>query len=511
MQLLCPSAATRLIVLTLLAAALVPTLAFGAFTEFYCDPVNGNNVNGGSDSGSPSMSDTAGTGSWTSTTNVYVSVATTGTVAVGQFMSIYTGAETKADYTARITTVTGGSGSAWTITVSSTAVSGTKPTTGATYKAQVGGAWLGPNAAVNFPLDILAAAMTNSAGNKPRLNLKNNGTYSITASILPSSAINSMVRIEGYTSSAGDGGRAIIDGGTTGASYNLLNFPNVGTGNEIFNIIFQNNGSTGSAALVNTTTGGGAARMRFNRCVFHDSAGNGLTLAQGSAYVVEQCEFYLCNKNNNATTSALDISVAGCWVTRCFFHDNAGSNTSGLRTAAGSISNCVFDTNGAHGIQLVSAAACNIRHCDFYNNGGDGIVTASGGSSGALTVENSNFVKNTGIGIDDISTGGISVQIRNCGFGVGTQANSGGDIFTPAAASGTLESSGTVNYASGVTPWVDPANGDFRINLAAAKGAGRGAFTETQASYAGTIAYPDIGAAQHQDSGGSVIVIDDDD
>lgn len=46
------------------------------------------------------------------------------------------------------------------------------------------------------------------------------------------------------------------------------------------------------------------------------------------------------------------------------------------------------------------------------------------------------------------------------------------------------------------TPWIDPANGDFRINLAAAKGTGRGNFTETQASYTGTVAYPDIGAGQ---------------
>src|SRR4051794_8759013 len=101
------------------------------------------------------MSDTAGTGSWNSATNVYVSVATNGSVAVGQFMSIYSGAATIAAYTARIITVTGGGGSAWTITLSATAKAGASPTTGATFKAQVGGAWLGPNAAVAFPLNYI--------------------------------------------------------------------------------------------------------------------------------------------------------------------------------------------------------------------------------------------------------------------------------------------------------------------------------------------------------------------
>ena len=68
-----------------------------------------------------------------------------------------------------------------------------------------------------------------------------------------------------------------------------------------------------------------------------------------------------------------------------------------------------------------------------------------------------------------------------------------------------------MNFASDVTPWVDPANGDFRINLAAAKGAGRGSYTQNAGG--GTVGYPDIGAAQHQDSGGSaalVLVLEDD-
>jgi hypothetical protein len=55
----------------------------------------------------------------------------------------------------------------------------------------------------------------------------------------------------------------------------------------------------------------------------------------------------------------------------------------------------------------------------------------------------------------------------------------------------------------GSDPFSAASTGDFRVTLAAAKGAGRGAFTETQASYTGTLGYPDVGAAQHQDTGGT--------
>ncbi len=88
----------------------------------------------------------------------------------------------------------------------------------------------------------------------------------------------------------------------------------------------------------------------------------------------------------------------------------------------------------------------------------------------------------------------------NCGYGAGTQANTSGATN----GTGDLDVGGAVTYASDATPWADPANGDFRISLAAAKGAGRGAFTQTAASYAGTVGYPDIGAAQSAASGGGI-------
>ncbi len=142
---------------------------------------------------------------------------------------------------------------------------------------------------------------------------------------------------------------------------------------------------------------------------------------------------------------------------------------------------------------LTTGGYASISQCDFYNNGFFGIDTTSTGGV-VVEIENCNFIKNGTFGI--LSDAGSNLRhgyIRNCAFGSGTQTNSSGGI--DARLTGVLES-GSITYAADVTPWVDPANGDFRINLTAAKSVGAGSFTETASSYAGTIGYPDIGAAQ---------------
>jgi hypothetical protein len=131
----------------------------------------------------------------------------------------------------------------------------------------------------------------------------------------------------------------------------------------------------------------------------------------------------------------------------------------------------------------------SISQYDGYNNTGDAIKSSS--NAGVITnIRNCNFIKNGGKGID-VTTNGVGGRIDNNGYGSGTQANGSSDTISSLVASGTA-----VTYGSNLTPWVDPANGDFRINLAAANWAGRGAFTQTAASYAGAVGYPDIGAAQ---------------
>lgn len=475
-----------------------------AFTEFFCRS-GGSNLNGGGLS----------TGAEPNTTPVYSGVGDSdgtsvftpsdgstpaSTVTVGDFASVYvTAGATVAVFIGRVTTVAAGVNGA--ITCSTTAKSGTFPAASAgahTITCNVGGAWKGPNAASGFPFGFIAAATTNSTGEPPRVNFKNDANYNVTAQI--TSGVAGPVIFQGYTSSANDGGKAVIDGGTSGTSFAILRAQ---ANNQYYtDLIFQNNGSTGSADAVILDNNG----MVFYRCVVNNVVGHGFrTNGSGNSIMIE-CEAYACNGNNGAGNAGfIALTGSGNWI-NCISHDNAGSNSRGFRSAAGIsliMLNCIADTNGSHGFDISNASGNpQMIGCESYNNGGAGL--SIGDNVSFLFIKNCNFIKNTGWGID--ASTGTSIRsgyVYNCGFGAGTQANGSGTITV--ASKSNLVQSGNVTYASGVTPWVDPANGDFRINLAAAKNAGRGTFTQTAASYAGTVGYPDIGAAQHLDAGGILI------
>ena len=307
--------------------------------------------------------------------------------------------------------------------------------------------------------------------------MKDAASYSVTASVAPSTTQNGLT-FQGYTTSYGDGGRFTLDGGTSGASYNL--FAPAVNKLTVIDGIFCNNGATGAAHGVAPST-----NVMFFRCVVHNVRGigffNGRTV---------ECEAYSCNASNSSGYGGF---YSMTYAERCVSHDNTGSNTRGFANANLALVECIADSNGSHGFELSSSG--HISKCDSYSNGGDGLNISS--NTTEVSVSNCNFIKNTGYGINaaSVAPGGA---VLNCGFGSGTQANGSGTTN----GIGMMTVIGSVTYASNVTPWVDPANGDFRISLAAAKAAGRGTFTQTAASYAGTVGYPDIGAAQHQDSGG---------
>ena len=322
--------------------------------------------------------------------------------------------------------------------------------------------------------------MVNVAGNTTRVNLKNDQTYSITAAI----SINTgdVEAIWGYTSSYGDGGRAIIDGGTSGASYVLLTFGASAPPVIVHSIEFRNNGATGSANGVTVSSNG----VMFYRCVFHDVRGNGVLDSLRASFI--ECEAYACNQSNSASLAGFNSSVSSITLIRCIAHDNSGSNTSGARFQTGGVAiNCVFESNGAFGLNCTSSSApALISGCDFYSNTDDGLFV----TTNRLTyVENSNFFNNGGWGIGASAAGTNEGLIYNCMFGSGTMENT----------SGTIEGGddhGSLTFTANETPWADPDNGDFRITSALVANAGRGTFLETASSYSGTEAFPCIGAAQ---------------
>lgn len=462
-----------------------------AFTEFYCNASTGSNMNGGSDeNASPSYSAT--NGGWNSGTRVFTPASGNPSlsVTVGQYANVFTDGSTTPVFGGYVSAV-----NSTTVTIHATRSWGTPPSTaGSGISINVGGVWKGSNGAVSFPYGFVDPAMTNAAGDTPRVNFKNNTQYDITAAMTHS--IAGPVRFEGYTTTPGDGGKASIDGGTSGASYVLLTLS--GANNDLCNFIFKNNGASGSASGVVIS----GAECYAEGIVVHDVRGFGLQLAGAGVRSIEG-ETYACNQANGVFVGGVRMAATPTYLERHISHDNTGSNSIGIFLEGVShLLDCIVDGNGAHGVMANHAGANEIIGLDAYENGGDGI-RLNNSAAARHYIANCNFVKNGGYGINGSGSGANHGVVMNCGFGTGTMVNTSGTT----TGLKSMVVVGSVNYAANITPWVDPDNGDFRINLAAAKGAGRGAFTQTASGYAGTIGYPDIGAAQHQDSGGGTTII----
>lgn len=471
----------------LLLILLMAGSAWGTtFEEKYCRS-GGDNLNSGSTTNVAAINTYAG-GTFVRATGVFTPASgdpVADGVTNGAWASIYTTAgATVATCVGLVTNV-----STTTITISQVALAGAVANVSeaaAASTCKIGGAWKGPNAAVSFPFGFATAQMTNNPTIYPRVNFMADATYVISAAMTHS--LNGPIRFQGYTATPGDLGKATIDDTTAGAGIVLLT---VSGGNvDLLDFIFANTGATSSTPAAGINLSG--ASCTFSRVVIHDVRATGI--AVGSVSILVECEAYTCNKANAAQTAGFSLT-SGARALRCISHDNSTANGAGFVLGSSSVAvGCIADSNGTNGFLLNSGSCLIMQGCDAYNNGGHGaeIFLAT---AGAYSIENCNFVKNGGWGITSSATL-RNGRIVNCGFGAGTEANALGNIN----GTGAINETGTVNYANNVTPWVDPANGDFRITLTAAKSAGRGAFTQTASSYAGTVAYPDIGAAQATDT-----------
>lgn len=476
---------SRKLFLSLLLATTLQASAATSYTEFYTQ-TTANNLNAGSTTDDSANSSYAG-GTWVAATGVFTAVTgnpTTDTgVTNGAWASVYTTAgATVATCVGRITNTT-----ITTITLDLATISGSAANpsaAGGATTCKVGGAWKGPNAGVGFPWNFIAANSTNSANLWPCVNIKSNALYSVTSGITHS--LPGPVRFQGYGATVRDGTKANIDGGTS----TIVLFTSSGTPNlDFVDLIFSNNGNSGVNNLVSIT----GADQLWLRCVAHDSRGHGFTTS--AAICMSECEAYLCNKANNDPGAGFNSSSGRSLFERCISHGNNSTvKADGFYISAdgGALINCISESNGRNGLNVAAQTSLRCINCDFYNNATNGI--SLGAANISVLIKNCNFVKNGVYGIlqvaGNVFFGG---EIENCGFGSGSEANGLGDINSPVIGINVI---GSLSYASGVTPWTAPATGNFTITLPAAKSAGRGAFTETKASYSGTVSYPDIGAAQ---------------
>ena len=485
----------QLFCLLLLCAA---SSADAAFTEFYCISGGGANTNSGS-STSATATYSSVNGNWNGT-SVFTPVdgsTPASTVNVGDFAAVYVDGNTNATYVARVNTVAAGANGA--ITLSVNAAAGTAPSSSSTGRTiSVGGAWGGPTLIGDgFPFSFVSGSLTNTSGNSPRVNCK--GTWFSTNGI--TDAVNlGPVWFQGYTNTIGDGGFCNIYGSNNISGYALFTIS--GKNRNYANFIWATNGNSGSQHLVSLTTG----ECLIYNCAAHDARLAGFFMSTPNTF--NTLEAWNCDQANNSAYGAIMSQAAGCIMLNCFAHDNAGANvagfeTDGTQTAIG----CIAANNGGDGFRGTGDVQLTYLRCEAFNNGGNGINMA--GSSGTINPVdpmcinfiNCNFIKNGKCGITNsaASQAYYNGLIVNCGFGSGTMTNPSGDI------EGRLQGVQTVNcfdYPANSFPYF--ATNNFTIALSQAKNKGTNFWLNVSPmNYATTVGYPDVGSAQHLDTGGT--------
>lgn len=445
-----------------------------AYTEFFCDPVSGSNSNGGSSTGAPTFTDASG--SWDGTSVITTSQSTANVVVNSSFVNVNNGA-----YVALCTAKT-----ATTLTLSTTKKAGTAPGAGS-YNCVADGPWLGPTGATAFPFGFIAGTLTDTSGDYPRVNLKNSATYSVTAAMTHANA--GPIYFQGMTSTPGDGGRATISGGSTGASYTVLTVS--AQLNYFRDLVFSGNGATGSADGIFSSPASGQWTF-WERCSFTAMRGCGLNHNQNLEAI--ECEFYANNASNTANLGGFRNNGTTCVLVRCIAHHNTGSLNAGfaLNGSIHALFGCVADSNGSHGANLVNNSALWVFSAfTACANGGSGI--AGGGTSSKVWAEDCILANNGAWGVSAASTWAMG-RLSNCAY----WSNTSGQV------NGTVDQTGAITCSA--QPLNAPTQGDYTpVAGTGVRGAGRGNFTQNLASWTsgtGSTSYPDVGAVQHQDAGG---------
>jgi len=427
-----------------------------AYTEFYCDPVSGDDLNAGSSEGAPLVSLTAG--DWDTDTRVFTKTgANLSGVTVDMWASVFLdAASAPTGYIARITAV---NDTADTITLSDTDYAGTKPgsSTGG-MSLRVGGALLGPVGASAFPISsFFTNALQNAANDYGRLNLKNNATYAITAGIVQSANNDGPFVIAGYTTTPGDGGKAVFDGG--GGVFTILDFG--GDKLKIENIIAQNCAGSDSCGV----------RSQGLHCSLRGigvkSVGSYGIRIDGGLSILSEFEVTNHNLSNYADGWGVYAIGAGVTILNGIVHDAAYNGANGVFGGiGGSISwVLVSDVSGA-GIGAVSGG-CVVQQCDVYGCG-TGIQVWPWDTDRPTLIRNCNSVANTGYGyyFATINHG----RLEKCG-------SAGNGLGRSNTLPTGWEDVDPITYDDATNgPWTDPAAGDFTLSDMEAQYSGRAVF-----------------------------------
>ncbi len=394
-------------------------------------------------------------------------ISTTDAVANGTTTLTSATASFTADIIGNIIYLQGGTGSlaatrrrvvtrtnATTITVDATVASGN------TITMNIGGALASPGgAAVNWVSGNLAWIKA--------------GTYTITSASanVAAGCFSRTGFVFGYQTSRGDWGTKPLLQASGISSFALLTMG--ASPGFVKNIAVDGASLTTSRGIV-LTSGTAAVDCKASNCT-----NNGFNNSGGLCI---QCEATGC------ATNAAFSGTGSCY--NCWSHDNTVGGFS--ITAAGALVQCIADTNTGATTDgfTVSAAGGIIISCVSYANGRDGFRSTASGVFITNCIAESN---SSGVGFNNNTATNV-LSLTNCGaFGNNTDFS----IGTNSISTNDDQVVGSSSF------FTNPTASDFSLNNTAGAGADLRAVGYPQSLASGnTISFPDIGAAQHQETVG---------
>lgn len=324
------------------------------------------------------------------------------------------------------------------------------------------------------------AGAVHVAGNKFYVK---SGTYTVTSTsanvaagclTMTAQAANSDTgMVIGYATVCGDmGTKPVITADGTITTFTLIT---VGVGNWVTNVTVDGNSRTSSRGI--NSNNGNCYNVKGQNCTNSAIAGN-------AGGLIVACEATGC-----ATAAA--ITSAGV-VYGCYSHDNSyvGMGFGGIYIR------CISEGNtGAtgRGFDDGFSGACSFYECIAYGNAGDGFRVNFGSGSAPNEQTMSCIAYGNGTyGFNDVS-GSQGLALFNCAAGNNTSGATNGYLATSMFNMVTLTGD----------PFTNAAAGDFSLNNTAGAGAACRAAGFPGVFPGGlTTGYLDIGAVQHQDSGG---------
>lgn len=350
---------------------------------------------------------------------------------------------------------------------------------------------------------IARAAASSAAQAGDTVNICATGPYVLTSNV---SLSESGSQAAGPITFTGANASGVVDGtkaSVTTATNNVDLFNLNGHSNLIFdNLNLSSTAGTPGSALACKSTNSTNVTLRNSKVSGCLSGVYGAGI-QGSewwafAFTIANCEITGC------TLSGLRL-LSGI-VLDCDIHGNAGGTTDGVLLGPNQTVNAdlkvvrsnlyangrsgIYATNQTTGTSTVLVTATD---CAFYGNGADGITIPFTTSSVpcVLRAENNVFALNGGYGIN-ASSATLTVAV-----------NRANGYFTNTSGNRNNVPTGAGDLILSADPFVAGGSGNFALNTTAGAGeACRAAGLPGTFPAGTTIGYPDMGAAQHQDSGG---------